>query len=142
MAQKRGLTLNEYGIFQDEKKVAGETEEGVYSTLGLRWIPPEMREDQGEIELASKGELPRLVEDADVHGEFHVHTNATDGVDSVETMVDQARALGYAFVGISDHSVSSAVAFGLSAEKALARRVSFLGLIRGRMGFRAMLGTR
>src|SRR5205807_1858222 len=95
------------------------------SALGLYWIPPEMREDQGEIELAMKGETPRLVEDGDVHGEFHVHTNATDGVDSVETMVDQAKALGYAFVGISDHSVSSAVAFGLSAEKALARRDRF-----------------
>jgi len=141
MAQKRGLTLNEYGIFQDEKKVAGETEESVYSTLGLRWIPPEMREDQGEIELASKGELPRLVEDADVHGEFHVHTNATDGVDSVETMVDQARALGYAFVGISDHSVSSTVAFGLSAEKALARRDRFREMNRERKGFTILFGT-
>ena len=118
MAQKRGLMLNEYGIFRDDSKVAGETEESVYSALGLSWIPPEMREDQGEIELAMKGETPRLVEDGDVHGEFHVHTNATDGVDSVETMVDQAKALGYAFVGISDHSVSSAVAFGLTAAEA------------------------
>src|SRR5438046_1631011 len=122
MAQKRGLTLNEYGIFRDEKKIAGETEEDVYRTLGLRWIPPEMREDQGEIELAAEGELPRLVEDKNIHGEFHVHTNATDGVDPVEAIVDRAQELGYAYVGISDHSVSSTVAFGLSAEQALARR--------------------
>jgi DNA polymerase (family 10) len=100
-----------------------------------------MREDQGEIELAMKGELPRLVEDGDVHGEFHVHTNATDGVDSLETMVDQARALGYEFVGISDHSVSSAVAFGLSAEKALARRDRFRELNRERKGFTILFGT-
>ena len=141
MAQKRGLTLNEYGIFRDDSKIAGETEESVYSALGLSWIPPEMREDQGEIELAMKGELPRPVEDGDVHGEFHVHTNATDGVDSLETMVDQARAQGYAFVGISDHSVSSAVAFGLSAEKALARRDRFRELNRERKGFTILFGT-
>src|SRR5437762_3554005 len=109
MAQKRGLTLNEYGIFRDEKKIAGETEESVYQTLGLHWIPPEMREDQGEIELAAEGELPRLVEDKNIRGEFHVHTNATDGVDPVEAMVDRAQELGYAYVGISDHSVSSTV---------------------------------
>src|SRR5437879_13664200 len=100
-----------------------------------------MREDQGEIELAMKGELPRLVEDGDVHGEFHVHTNATDGVDSLETMVDQARSLGYGFVGISDHSVSSAVAFGLTAEKALARRERFREVNRERQGFAIVLGT-
>src|SRR5256886_6167515 len=88
-----------------------------------------------------KGDLPRLVEDGDVHGEFHVHTNATDGVDSLETMVDQARSLGYGFVGISDHSVSSAVAFGLTAEKALARRDRFRELNRERQGFTILFGT-
>jgi len=141
MAQKRGLTLNEYGIFRDEKKIAGETEEDVYGTLGLRWIPPEMREDQGEIELAAEGELPRLVEDKNIHGEFHVHTNATDGVDPVEAMVDRAQELGYAYVGISDHSVSSTVAFGLSAEQALARRDVFRAMNRERKGFTVLFGT-
>jgi len=141
MAQKRGLTLNEYGIFRDEKKIAGETEESVYGALGLPWIPPEMREDQGEIELAMTGTLPQLVDDRNIRGEFHVHTNATDGVDSLETMVDQARSLGYAYVGISDHSVSSAVAFGLSAEKALARRDRFRELNRDRKGFTILFGT-
>jgi DNA polymerase (family 10) len=141
MAQKQGLMLNEYGIFRDEKKIAGETEESVYSTLGLRWIAPEMREDQGEVELAAQGELPPLVEDGNIRGEFHVHTNATDGVDPVESMVDQARELGYAYVGISDHSVSSTVAFGLSAEKALARRDRFRELNRERKGFTVLFGT-
>jgi len=141
MAEKRGWKLNEYGIFRDEEKIAGETEESVYSTLGLSWIPPEMREDQGEIELAMKGELPRLVEDGDVHGEFHVHTNATDGIDSVEAMVDTARDLGYEYVGISDHSVSSTVAFGLTAEQALARRDRFREMNRERKGFTILLGT-
>ena len=141
MAQKRGLTLNEYGIFRDEKKIAGETEESVYQTLGLHWIPPEMREDQGEIELAAGGELPRLVEDKNIRGEFHVHTNATDGVDPVEAMVDRAQELGYAYVGISDHSVSSTVAFGLSAEQALARRDVFRVMNRERKGFSVLFGT-
>jgi DNA polymerase (family 10) len=141
MAEKRGLKLNEYGIFRDEEKVAGETEESVYSTLGLSWVPPEVREDQGEIDLAAKGGLPKLVEDGDIHGEFHVHTNATDGLDSVETMVDTAQARGYEYVGISDHSVSSTVAFGLTAEAALARRDRFRELNRERKGFSILLGT-
>ena len=141
MAEKRGLKLNEYGIFRDDTKVAGETEESVYSTLGLPWIPPEMREDQGEIELAAKSGLPTLVEDRDMHGEFHVHTNATDGLDPVETMVDTARARGYEYIGISDHSVSSTVAFGLTADAALARRDRFRELNRERKGFTVLLGT-
>jgi len=141
LAEKRGLKLNEYGIFRDGTKVAGETEESVYEALGMAWIAPEMREDQGEIDLAMEGKLPRLVEGKDVHGEFHVHTNATDGVDPVETMVDTARGLGYDYVGISDHSVSSAVAFGLTAEQALGRRDRIRELNRERTGFTVLLGT-
>jgi DNA polymerase (family 10) len=141
IAEKQGFKLNEYGLFQDDSRVAGDTEEGVYEALGLQWIPPEMREDQGEIDLAMNHEVPRLVEDGDVQGEFHVHTNATDGVDPVETMVDTARGLGYKYVGISDHSVSSAVAFGLTAEQALARRDRFRELNRERAGFTVLLGT-
>lgn len=141
MAEKRGLKLNEYGIFRDDTKVAGDTEESVYEALGLQWIPAEMREDQGEIELAMQGAIPRLVEDGDVHGEFHVHTNATDGVDPVEAMVDTAQDLGYEYIGISDHSVSSTVAFGLTAEQALARRDRIRAMNRDRKGFTVLLGT-
>lgn len=141
MAEKRGLKLNEYGLFREDERVAGETEEGVYEALGLQWMPPEMREDQGEIDLAAKHAIPRLVEDGDMHGEFHVHTNATDGVDSLETMVDTGRDIGYEYIGISDHSVSSTVAFGLSAEKALARRDRFRELNRERKGFAILFGT-
>lgn len=141
MAEKRGLKLNEYGIFRDDTKIAGETEEGVYEALGLQWIPAEMREDQGEIELAMERAIPRLVEDGDVHGEFHVHTNATDGVDPLEAMVDTARDLGYEYIGISDHSVSSTVAFGLTAEQALARRDRIRAMNRERKGFTVLLGT-
>ena len=141
MAQKRGLMLNEYGVFRDEKKIAGETEESVYGSLDLPWIPPEMREEQGEIEAAIKRELPPLVEDKDIQGEFHVHTSDTDGKESVRAMVQAAQKRGYGYVGISDHSVSSTIAFGLSAEKALARRDRFRELNREMKGFTVLLGT-
>lgn len=141
IAGRRGLMLNEYGVFRDEKKIAGETEESVYASLDLPWIPPEMREEQGEIEAALKGDLPKLVEDADIQGEFHVHTSDTDGKEPVPAMVQAARKRGYAYVGISDHSVSSTIAFGLTAEQALARRDRFRALNREMKGFAVLMGT-
>jgi len=141
MAEKQGLKLNEYGVFRGEERVAGNTEEGVYGALGLPWIPPEMREDQGEVELALEGRLPRLVTPEDIRGEFHVHTNATDGTEPLEAMVDAARRSGYEYVGISDHSVSATVAFGLTAEQALARRDRFRELNRDRKDFTILFGT-
>jgi DNA polymerase (family 10) len=141
MAQDKGLKLNEYGVFRGEDKVAGETEEDVYRALGLPWIPPEMREDAGEIALALEAKLPTLIELQDVQGDFHVHTNATDGTESIETMVEAARGRGYAYVGISDHSVSATVAFGLTAEQALSRRDRIHELNRELKGFTVLLGT-
>lgn len=141
MAEKKGLKLNEYGVFRGEEKVAGDTEEGVYAALGLPWIPPEMREDQGEVELAIEGRLPSLVTPKDIRGEFHVHTNATDGTEPLEAMVDAARRSGYEYVGISDHSVSQTVAFGLPAEQALARRDRFRELNREWKVFTILFGT-
>ncbi len=141
MAIDRGLKLNEYGVFRGEEKLAGATEEDVYVALGLPWIPPEMREDRGEIEAALKGELPRLIEAGDIRGEFHVHTDASDGTEPLDAMVAAARARGYAYVGISDHSVSAVVAFGLTAEQALARRDRFRELNREMKGFTVLMGT-
>jgi DNA polymerase (family 10) len=141
MAERRGLKLNEYGVFRGEERIAGATEEEVYATLGLPWIPPEMREDQGEVDLAGKGELPVLVEPSDIRGDFHVHTNATDGTESLEAMVRAAQGRGYEFVGISDHSVSAAVAFGLTADQALARRDRIRELNQEAKGFTILLGT-
>lgn len=141
MAQDRGLKLNEYGVFRGEEKVAGDTEEGVYTALGLPWVPPELREDRGEIEAAAKGALPNLLRPQDVQGDFHVHTNATDGTESLEAMVDAARNRGYAYVGISDHSVSQTVAFGLTAEAALARRDRVKEMNRELREFTVLLGT-
>ena len=116
LAIARGWKLDEYGIFEGERKVAGDTEEGIYAAFGLPWIPPELREENGEIEAAGAGRLPRLVELKDVRGDFHVHTNASDGVDDLEAMVRAAVERGYEYVGISDHSPSLVVAKGLDAE--------------------------
>ncbi len=141
MAVDRGLKLNEYGLFRGEEKLAGATEEDVYRGLDLPWIPPELREDRGEIEAALKNELPKLVEPTDIRGDFHVHTNATDGRESLEAMVEAARSRGYAYVGISDHSTSAVVAFGLTAEKALAQRDRIRDLNKTLKGFTVLVGT-
>lgn len=119
MAQKRGLKLNEYGLFREgdpEELVAARTEEEIYAHLDLPFIEPELREDAGEIEAAAKRELPELVMLADIRGDLHAHTNLTDGVNTLEEMAAAARARGYAYLGISDHSPSLRVAGGLSEE--------------------------
>jgi DNA polymerase (family 10) len=141
MAVERGLKLNEYGLFRGEEKLAGASEEDVYRGLGLPWIPPELREDRGEIEAALRSELPRLVELGDIRGDFHVHTNATDGTESLEAMVQAARARGYEYVGISDHSPSEVVAFGLTSEQALAQRDRIRELNRDLKDFTVLVGT-
>ena len=126
-AQKLGLTLNEYGLFrvEDEKRVAGETEEEVYEKIGLRWIPPELRENCGELEAALDGKLPKLVELSDIRGDLHMHTTETDGRASLEEMAEAARALGYEYIAITDHSKALAMANGLDEKRAveLAQRV-------------------
>ncbi len=95
-AQKLGLTLNEYGLFRvdNEQRVAGETEQEVYAQLGLAWIPPELRENCGEMEAALEGRLPKLVELSDIRGDLHMHTTETDGRATLEEMAEAARALG------------------------------------------------
>jgi len=106
LALKRGLTVNEYGVFREatEEKVAGETEEGVYKAIGLVWIPPELREDRGELEAAMNGTLPRLVTVEDIRGETHSHTKWSDGFVTVEEMARAAMEMGYEYIAITDHS--------------------------------------
>jgi DNA polymerase (family 10) len=141
LAQKKGLKLSEYGLFRGDERVAGATEAEVYDALGCAYIEPEMREDQGEIEAARRGTLPRLVTVQDIRGDFHAHTNRTDGADTLEQMVAAARARGYAFLGISDHSPSLVVAKGLDPEALLARRDEIRALNEATDGFRVLLGT-
>ena len=121
-AQKLGLTLNEYGLFRVEgnQRVAGETEEGIYEALGMRWIPPELRENSGEIEAALEGRLPKLLELSDIRGDLHMHTVETDGRATLEEMAASAKALGYEYVAITDHSKALAMANGLDETRAVA----------------------
>jgi DNA polymerase (family 10) len=118
-ALRMGLTLNEYGLFRvdDNTRVAGETEEGVYAALGLDWIPPELREYQGEIELAASHQLPVLVAHSDIRGDLHMHTTATDGRATLEEMAEATRAMGYDYIAITDHSKAQAMNFGLDEKR-------------------------
>ncbi|MHB0913329.1 MAG: DNA polymerase/3'-5' exonuclease PolX [Armatimonadota bacterium] len=117
MAKELGLTINEYGVFRGDERVASETEDAIYAALGLPWIPPELREDRGEIEAAARGDLPDLVEQSDLRGDLHMHTLASDGRNSVEEMAATAEGLGYEYLAITDHSESLVVAHGLSEER-------------------------
>jgi len=130
-AVKMGLKLSEYGLFrvEDDAKVAGETEAGVYEALGLQWIPPELRENCGEIEAAEAGTLPHLIEVGDIRGDIHMHTTETDGRASLEEMAEAARERGYEYVAITDHSKALAMANGLDEARvvAFAKRVRGLG---------------
>src|SRR5580704_4648786 len=118
-AVRMGLKLSEYGLFRadDDVRVAGETEEDVYRALGLDWIPPELRENSGEIEMAEAHALPKLVEQRDIRGDLHMHTTATDGRATLEEMAEAARALGYEYIAITDHSKAIAMAFGLDEKR-------------------------
>jgi len=116
IAQDKGLKLNEYGLYRGDKRIAGRTEEDLSKALGMAWIPPELREDSGEIEAARKDRLPTLVTVEDLRGDLHSHTTATDGHASLEAMTEAARALGYEYLAITDHTHSTRIAHGLDAK--------------------------
>jgi DNA polymerase (family 10) len=121
-AVRMGLKLSEYGLFRssDDSLVAAATEESIYQALGLPWIPPELRENSGEIEAAAEGRLPELVELSQVRGDVHMHTTETDGRASLEEMAEAARQRGYEYVAITDHSKALAMANGLDETRAVA----------------------
>ncbi len=116
-AQGKGLKINEYGVFRGEKRVAGRTEAEVYRAVGLPLIAPELREDRGEIAAAEAERLPVLVQRADLRGDLHAHTRASDGKSTLAEMVEAARALGYEYLAISDHSKHAVIAHGLDAAR-------------------------
>jgi DNA polymerase (family 10) len=124
MAVKKGLKINEYGIFSenDDKKVGGEEEEDIYRVLGLPYIPPEIREDSGEIEGALEGRLPRLVEIGDIRGDLHVHSRWSDGSHDLGELADAAKRRGYEYIAITDHSKGLGIARGLTAERLMEQK--------------------
>ena len=132
-AQKEDLKLNEYGLFRGDRQIAGASEEEVFKALGLPWIPPELREDRGEIEAAEAGKLPRLIALSDLRGELHVHTTATDGANSIQEMAEAARALGYEYLAVTDHSKAVTVAHGLN-DDALRRHAQHIRKVGERLG--------
>jgi DNA polymerase (family 10) len=118
---KKGLKINEYGVFKGKNRIAGKTEEEVFNQVDLPFIDPELREDRGEIEAARKGKLPSLITLKDIRGDLHAHTKATDGRHSLEQMVEAARDRGYQYLAITEHSKRLSMTHGFDAER-LARR--------------------
>jgi DNA polymerase (family 10) len=117
IAQEKGMKLSEYGLFKEDKQIEGKTEEGIYETLGLQWMPPELRENTGEIEAAMNHNLPRLVEYNEVLGDLQIHTKWTDGANSIQEMAEGAHELGRQYIVITDHSKGLAMTGGLDEEK-------------------------
>ena len=143
LANRMGLTINEYGVFKEKsgRKVAGKEEEGIYWALGLRWMPPELREDTGEIDAARSGKLPRLVEGKDVRGDFHIHSDWSDGHHPIEEVARAARARGYQYMVLSDHSRSLRVAGGLTVSELMEEREEVRKLNRRLAPFRILMGA-
>src|SRR5213083_2390327 len=117
IAQEQSYKLNEYGLFKGTRRVAGKTEAEIYAKLGLDLMPPELREARGEIALAREHRLPQLVELDDIRGDLQMHTNATDGQATIDDMAHAARALGYQYIAITDHSKRVTMAHGLDAKR-------------------------
>jgi len=130
IANARKWKLNEYGLFSGKRRIAGASEEEVYRKLGLAYIPPEMREDRGEIALALNGELPRLVSAGDMRGDLHVHSDWTDGTASIANMAAAAQACGYAYMALTDHSRRQTMSHGLDPVK-VARQLREIDKING-----------
>lgn len=117
LALRHGFKINEYGVFRGEQRMAGASEEEVYACLGLPWIVPELREGRGEIQAGLENRLPKLVELADIKGDLHCHTRETDGQDTLEEMAKMAKAMGYEYLAITDHSKRLTVAKGLDEKR-------------------------
>jgi DNA polymerase (family 10) len=142
-AKEKGLKVSEYGVFRakDEKRLSGAEEEDVFKAVGLPLIPPELREDRGEVQAAEKGTLPRLIELSDIRGDLQMHTTASDGKNSILEMARKAKELGYAYIAITDHSKAVRVAGGMD-EKQLAKHLREIEKANGQIsGFRILKGV-
>lgn len=141
IAIKAGLKLNEYGLYKGNRIVAGATEQGVYESLGMKWIPPEMRENMGEIEASLESNIPSLVDFEDVKGDFHVHTNATDGFSSLEEIIEAAKLLGHKFIAITEHSKSLKIAKGMDEKRFKERNILIESMNENAAGIRILKGV-
>lgn len=144
MANAKGLTISEYGVHRldtNELVISGRSEEDIYSILGLPWIPPELREDKGEIAAAARNALPKLVEQQDIQGDLHVHTRWSDGSNTIEQMVEAARMCGYRYMAICDHTHHLKVAHGLSEHDLRKQMAEISRLNENLRDFRILMGS-
>ena len=141
IAIKKGLKINEYGVFKKNRFVAGQSEEEIFKTLGMSYVEPELREDTGEIELAQKFQLPPLIELADLKGDLHVHSKWSDGGNTIAEIVQAAKLRGYSYIAITDHSQSLKVAGGLSIADLKKKKKEIDELNKKLKNFRLLYGT-
>jgi DNA polymerase (family X) len=135
MARERGLKINEYGVFRGDERIGGEEEEDIYRALGMKMMPPELREDRGEIEAALEDHLPKLIAEDNLRGDLHMHTTWSDGSAGIEEMVETAARLGREYIALTDHSQSARIAHGLELDR-LERKIEEVEALRKKRGRR------
>lgn len=140
IAIEKGLKLSEWGIFRGKEQLAGKTEEDVYKAIGMAYVPPEIRENQGEIEAALRGKLPILVDLKDIRGDLHCHSDADGGEDSIMEMAKKAMSLGYEYIGISDHTKYLKIEHGLNEKQLLRQHEEIKKLNKKLKGFKILHG--
>jgi DNA polymerase (family 10) len=140
-ALKRGIKMSDYGLFQGDKLIKCKDEEAIFAALGMSYIPPELREDMGELEAALKDEIPELIEKDDLRGVLHCHSTHSDGANSIREMAEACKKLGFEYLGLCDHSMSVAYAKGLSPERVKAQHKEIDKLNAEMKGFRIFKGT-
>lgn len=141
IAIRKGLKINEYGIFKNKRYLAGITEEEIFKLLGMSYIEPELRENTGEIELAQKNILPKIIEEKDIKGDLHVHSSWSDGNSSIRDIAKTAKSLGYSYVAITDHSQSLRIANGLNTSMLKKKKAEIEKINSSLSGLRILFGT-
>lgn len=141
MAIKKGLKVNEYGVFRRNKFIAGESEEEIFKLLGMSYVEPELRENTGEIELALRGKLPKLIERKDLKGDLHVHSLWSDGGNTIREMADAAEKLGYSYIAVTDHSKSLKIARGMAIADLRKKKNEVDKINKSIKNFRILFGT-